>query len=301
MRRIFPFALGPPAFARVPSLRELRPGFAAIVPSLLLAAVVVLSPSAQTYRILVTNDDGVRAPGILALARAMATVGDVTVVAPLDNQSGKSHSLTLLEPIFVDKVTLEGVPVAFAATATPASCVKLGLGALLADKPNLVVSGINRGQNLGRVAYVSGTVGAAREAALQGIPAIAFSLKLDAGTKEDYAAAANAARQVAELVKATGLPPGVFLNVNVPPGPPEAIKGLRLAMQSPLGGTERFIEHQRPPSNRRYFWNVYEDPKGGTESDDVGVVEQGYVAVVPLRAGEFDREAFDALGRRLPR
>jgi len=266
--------------------------------SLLLAAVVSSWPSAQTYRILVTNDDGVRAPGILALARAMTALGEVTVVAPADNQSGKGHSLTLLEPIFVDKVALEGIPTAYAATATPASCVKVALGALMAGKPDLVVSGINRGQNLGRVGYVSGTVGAAREAALQGIPAIAVSLKLAEGaTDVSYVAAAAASRQIAELVKTANLPPGVFLNVNVPPGAPEAIKGLRLAMQSPQSGVERFMEHQRPPSNRRYFWNVYEDPKGGAETDDVGVVEQGYVAVVPLRASEFDRETFNQLGK----
>jgi 5'-nucleotidase len=272
----------------------LKPG----ILSILVAAVVVLSPSAQTYRILVTNDDGIRAPGILALARAMTALGEVTVVAPADNQSGKGHSLTLLEPIFVDKVALEGISTAYAATATPASCVKLALGALMSDKPNLVVSGINRGQNLGRVSYVSGTVGAAREAALQGIPAIAVSLKLAEGaTDVSYAAAAAASRQIAELLKTANLPPGVFLNVNVPPGPPEAIKGLRLAMQSQLMGVERFMEHQRPPSNRRYFWNVYEEPKGGSENDDVGVVEQGYVSVVPLRATEFDREAFNQLGK----
>jgi 5'-nucleotidase len=266
--------------------------------SFVAAAFVVFTPSAQTYRILVTNDDGIRAPGILALARALTTLGEVTVVAPADNQSGKAHSLTILEPIFVDKVTLEGISTAYAATATPASCVKVALGALMTDKPNLVVSGINRGQNLGRVAYVSGTVGAAREAALQGIAAIAVSLKLAEGTTDvSYAAAAAASRQIAELVKTSGLPPGVFLNVNVPPGAPEAIKGLRLAMQSPQNGTERFMEHQRPPSNRRYFWNVYEDPKGGAENDDVGVVEQGYVAVVPLRASEFDRDAFNQLGK----
>jgi 5'-nucleotidase len=269
--------------------------------SVLFATVVVLSPSAQTYRILVTNDDGIRAPGILALASALTAVGEVTVVAPVDNQSGKSHSLTLLEPIFVEKVTFEGVTTAYAATATPASCVKVALDALLPEKPDLVVSGINRGQNVGRVSYISGTVGAAREGALQGLPAIAVSLKLASAADASYAAAAEASRQLAEMVKANRLPAGVFLNVNVPPGPPEAIKGLRLATQSPLGGVERFVEHQRPPTNRRYFWNVYEEPKGGTENDDVGVLERGYVAVVPLHANEFDREAFDRLRGRLPK
>jgi 5'-nucleotidase len=149
---------------------------------------------------------------------------------------------------------------------------------------------------VGRVGYVSGTVGAAREGAMHGIPSIAVSLFLPRGSADvSYAAAARAARQIADLVKVNGLPDGVFLNVNVPSGPPEAIKGIRLTTQSPLFGTERFMEHQRPPSNRRYFWNIYEDPKGGTDQDDLGAIEQGYVSVVPLRASEFDRDAFDKL------
>jgi 5'-nucleotidase len=269
--------------------------------ALILLVVVAgsVGPAAQappaTYRILVTNDDGIRAPGLLALAQALTAVGDVTVVAPADNQSGKGHSLTLVEPIYLEKVALPDVPAAYAATATPASCVKLALASVLRARPDLVVSGINRGQNLGRVAYVSGTVGAAREAALQGLPAIAASLAVEGGGEPSYAAAAGALRQVAELVKAQGLAPGVFLNVNVPPGPPEAIKGLRLAMQSLLVGTDRFVEHQRPPTNRRYFWSVYVDPRGGAENDDVWALEQGYVAVVPLRASEFDGEAFEKL------
>lgn len=265
---------------------------------LLLLAGSLALPAAQTppaYRILVTNDDGIGAPGLLALAQAMTAVGEVTVVAPADNQSGKGHSLTLIEPIYLEKVALPDVPAAYAATATPASCVKLALASVLTAKPNLVVSGINRGQNVGRVAYVSGTVGAAREAALQGIPAIAASLMLAEAAEPSYAAAARALRQVAEIVKARGLPPGVFLNVNVPPGPPEAIKGLRLATQSLLVGADRFVERLRPPYNRRYFWSVYIEPRNGAEDDDMWALEQGYVAVVPLRASEFDREAFEKL------
>jgi 5'-nucleotidase len=272
--------------------RTLAPG----ILSALFAVLLVLTPSAQTYKILVTNDDGIRAPGILALAQALTSLGEVTVVAPADNQSGKGHSLTLAEPIYVDNATLADIPVAYAVTATPASCVKVALGALLQAKPDLIVSGINRGQNVGRVAYVSGTVGAAREGAMHGIPSIAVSLLLGQGSADvSYAAAARASRQIADLVKANGLPDGIFLNVNVPPGPPDAIKGIRLTTQSPLFGTERFMEHQRPPSNRRYFWNIYEEPKGGTAQDDLGALEQGYVSVVPLRASEFDRDAFDKL------
>jgi 5'/3'-nucleotidase len=122
------------------------------------------------------------------------------------------------------------------------------------------------------------------------------SLLLAQGASEvSYAAAAQASRKIAELVKANGLPDGVFLNVNVPPGPAEALKGLRLSTQSPQSGTDRFVEHHRPPSDRRYFWNIYEEPKGGVENDDLWAVERGYVAVVPLKATEFDREDFEKL------
>src|SRR3990172_10434927 len=146
----------------------------------LVIAAWVLGPvaGAQTpapYRILVTNDDGVRAPGLLALARVLQDLGEVTIVAPAENQSGKGHSITIGDPLYAAVVELPGGLKATAVLATPATCVKVALGTLLADRVDLVVSGINRGWNVGRVAYVSGTVGAAREAALQGIPAIAAS------------------------------------------------------------------------------------------------------------------------------
>jgi 5'-nucleotidase len=266
---------------------------------LLLIIATGLAPvSTQTpapYRILVTNDDGIRAPGIVAVAQALGAVGEVTVVAPADNQSGKSHSLTLADPIYVEKVTFPGAATAYALTATPASCVKVALAALLSARPDLVVSGINRGQNVGRVTYISGTVGAAREAAMQGIPAIAASLFLAGGSEGSYEPGAQAVRRIAETVKTIGLDAGVFLNVNVPPGPQEAIRGIRLATQSALIGTERFVEHSRPPTGRRYFWNVYVEPTGGAPGDDLWTVEQGYVAVVPLRASEYDARAADKL------
>lgn len=264
--------------------------------------VVATTPAAQVstasprpYRILITNDDGVRAPGLLALAQALQPLGEITIAAPSENQSGKGHSITFADPIYVDQVTIGGGLPAFSIAATPATCVKVGIRALMTAKPDLVVSGINRGYNLGMVTYVSGTIGAAREAALMRIPAIASSLS---DTESNYGPAAEIVRQVVEVVKTNGLEPGVFLNVNVPPGPATAIKGIQLTRQSGLSGDERF-EEQKTPRGRRYFWSVWSDPTGAPEGTDVWAAEHGYAAVTPLHAGEFDQKAYDALRSRL--
>ncbi len=256
-----------------------------------LGAVLPAQEPAKPYRILVTNDDGIRAPGILAVAQALARLGEVTVVAPAENQSGKGHSITIGDPMYVDKVALPDVPTAWRVVATPASCVKVALGALMTDKPDLVVSGINRGYNLGAVSYVSGTVGAAREAALQGIPAIAASMAVEGDPH--YLAAAEMVRRIAEQVKRRGLPSGSFLNVNIPAGSADAIKGIRVTRQSLLTGTERF-EEQKSPNGRRYFWSIWEEPTADPEGTDVWATDHGYVSVVPMRIGEFDQATFDA-------
>src|SRR6185295_6818239 len=200
--------------------------------------------------------------------------------APAENQSGKGHSITIGEPMYVDKVTLQSGLDAYSITATPASCVKIGLGVLVTAKPDLVVTGINHGYNLGRVTYVSGTVGAAREAALSGIPAIASSLSVD---ETNYAAAAEIVRRVAEMVHQRGLDAGVLLNINVPPGTSTAIKGVRVTRQSAQTGEERF-EEQRSPTGRRMFWSIWKEPTGDAEGTDVWATEHGYVAVTPLHA-----------------
>jgi 5'-nucleotidase len=273
---------------------------------MLLRSIVVLAcvalacagrPAPQTahaqapYRILLTNDDGVRAPGIAAVAEALKAVGEVTIVASAENQSGKGHSISITDPVYVDEVVLPSGLKAFGATATPASCVKVALLALLKERPDLVVSGINRGINVGRVTYVSGTIGAAREATLHGIPAIASSLDTSTGFS-DYTEAAKATAEIAAIVKANGLPDGVFLNVNVPAGVP---KGIRLATQSRLTGEERWVENKNP-RGRRYFWNDYEEPKRDTDpASDVSALAEGYVAVVPLHATEYDAAAAEKL------
>jgi 5'-nucleotidase len=271
----------------------------------LIALATVLSfralPSAQSaagpFRILISNDDGVRAPGLLAVALALRGMAEITIAAPAENQSGKGHSITIGEPMYVDRVTLQPGLDAYSITATPASCVKIGLGVLVTAKPDLVVSGINRGYNLGRVTYVSGTVGAAREAALSGIPAIAASTAVE---QTDYAPAAEVVRQVVEMARRNGLQPGVILNVNVPPGTSAAIKGIQLTRQSQLTGVERF-EEQKTPTGRRFFWSIWNEPTGDGEGTDVWAVEHGFAAVTPLMAGEFDARTYEAWQARLPK
>jgi 5'-nucleotidase len=244
--------------------------------------------SAQPYRILITNDDGIRAPGILAVVQALRGMGEITIAAPVGNQSGKGHSITTSDPIFVDEVLLDDLK-AFALETTPATCVKVAVEALMPHRPDLVVSGINRGHNLGAVAYVSGTVGAAREAALKGIPAVAASLAVE---QTDYKPAAGIVRQVVEMVRKNGLEPGSFLNVNIPAGTASAIKGIQLTRQSRQTGVERF-EEQRSPRGRRFFWSVWNEPRGDEEGTDVWAVEHGHAAVTPLRAGEFDLVTYE--------
>lgn len=254
--------------------------------------------SAQTprpYRILLTNDDGVRAPGLLAVAEALRGSAELTIAAPSENQSGKGHSITTSDPIFVDAVTLPGGIAAFSLLTTPASCVKVAAGALMPERPDLVVSGINRGYNLGMVTYVSGTVGAAREAALMGIPAVAASLAIE---ETDYKPAAELVRQVVAMVRQHGLEPGSFLNVNVPPGTARAIKGIQLTRQSRMTGVERF-EEQASPRGRRFFWSVWNEPTADDEGTDVWAVEHGHAAVTPLRVGEFDPQTYAAWRRKV--
>jgi 5'-nucleotidase len=265
-----------------------------------LLGLLVLRPTADAsaqadYRILVTNDDGVRAPGLAALVEALAPLGEITVVAPLENHSGTGHAITLSAPIYADRVPIGENRTATAVAATPATCVRLALSTLMDARPDLVVSGVNRGSNFGLNAYISGTVAAAREAAMQGIPAIAASL--DISGHPNYGPAAAATARVAGIVKAGGLTRGVFLNVNVPAGPADRLKGLKLVRQSSQMGVERFDE-ARTPYGRRLYWSFFQQPITAEPDTDVQAVLDGYIAVTPLMASEFDAAAFEKLKGR---
>jgi 5'-nucleotidase len=262
---------------------------------LVLSACLLAPARAQQpppYRILISNDDGVRAPGIAAVAQILQAIGEVSIVAPVDNQSGKGHSITIYEPIFRDDLTLPNGLKAIGLSATPASAVKVALKNILSHKPDLVVAGINRGYNLGLAAYISGTVGAAREAAMAGIPAIAASTLTDV---RDYGFAAEEVLGVARRVKQYGLPPNTFLNVNVPAAPPDGAKGYRVTTQAMTpGGDESFAEAKHP-SGRTLYWNVYTEGGTAPEGTDVWAVANGFVAVTPMHVGEIDARLVDAL------
>ncbi len=252
-----------------------------------LLALCALAPAAARqappYRILVTNDDGVRAPGIAAMAQILQAIGEVIIVAPAQNQSGKGHSITIAEPIFREDLTLPNGLKAIGLSATPVSTVKVALANIVKPPPDLVVSGINRGYNLGMSAYLSGTTSTAREAAIAGIPAIAASTL---SAVRDYGAAAEAVLGVARRAKQYGLPPHTFLNVNIPDV--GDTKGYRVTTQAmSAGGDERFAEAKHP-DGRTYYWNVYTEGGDAPEGTDMWAVAQGYVAVTPMRVGEFD-------------
>ena len=261
----------------------------------LLVAVCLLAPlGAQQrqppppYRILISNDDGVRAPGLAAIAQIIQLIGTPVIVAPAENQSGKGHSIITTEPVFREDLTLPNGLRAIGLTATPASTVNIAIRNIVMPRPDLVISGINRGYNLGFSAYLSGTVGAAREAAMHGIPAIAASLA-EAASPQEFVSAAEEVFGAARRVKQYGLPPNTFLNVNVPPMPQGGYKGYLITTQALLrGGQESFVETKEPRSGRSIYWNVYKEGMQAPQGTDIWAVENGYVSVTPMTLGETD-------------
>src|SRR5205814_3152144 len=202
---------------------------------------------------------------------------------PAENQSGVGHGITYAEPIMLREldplVKAEGAQGKwYRIGARPATCVRLALSTLLAERPDLVVSGINRGDNAGLTIYVSGTLGAAREAAFDGIPAIAASQVID--KEMDFApGAALVGRLAAAVLHRGGGPRGTFLSVNIPAG---AIKGVKVVPHAMSAGTNAY-ERRESPRHETYFWNVWTEPSDPGLDTDVGAIGHGYVAVTPLR------------------
>ena len=272
----------------------------AVIIGLLLASCALAPARAQQrpqpppYRILISNDDGVRAPGIAVVAQTLQAIGQVIIVAPADNQSGKGHSIVTTEPVFREDLTLPNGLKAIGLTATPASTVNVAIRNIVMPKPDLVVSGINRGYNLGFSAYLSGTVGAAREGAMHGVPSIATSLA-EAGAPRDYVYAAEEVLGVARRIKQYGLPLNTFLNVNIPAMPQGGYKGYMVTTQAmQRGGEERFAETKHP-SGRTIYWNLYDEGGAAPQGTDIWAVSNGYVSVTPMKIGENDPAQMDAL------
>jgi 5'-nucleotidase len=236
-------------------------------------------------RILITNDDGVRSPGIHALAQALGQLGAVTIVAPHLEASAIGHALTLRRPLRMD-VVADGV---YEVDGTPTDCVNIGITQIFKGAPDLVVSGINKGYNLGDDVTYSGTVAGAMEGALLGIPSLAVSLER---TKREYdfAPAAEAAARVAEVVFANGLPARIFLNLNVPRGTP---KGFRATFQAKRNHVT-VVDSRIDPRGNAYYW-IEEGQNEWEPHDrsDFQAVKDGYVSVTPLKP---DLTAYDVLG-----
>jgi len=231
----------------------------------------------ESMKILITNDDGIHAPGINALADALSRVADVAVVAPDRERSAVSHALTLHHP-------LRAVMLAsgrYSVDGTPTDCVNLGIHSLLDFHPDLVVSGINRGANLGDDVTYSGTVAAALEATLMGIPAFAISLDSQEADA-DYSTAAEFAVKLALLINKNGLPKDTFLNVNIPDSPDTLSRPPHVTTQSKrcYDGT---IVDKVDPRGRSYYWiGTVDLDFHDTEGSDFAAVKRGYISITPL-------------------
>lgn len=235
--------------------------------------------------ILVSNDDGITSTGIRTLVEEMCALGEVIVVAPDSPQSGMGHAITIGNTLRLYKSDIfEHLGVeAYKCSGTPADCVKLAKHHVLKDRePDLVVSGTNHGSNLAVSVLYSGTMSAAIEAAIEGYPAIGFSL-CDFSHKADFSHTREPIRQIAAEVLEKGMAKGVALNVNIPPKQNENLKGIKICRQARAHWEEEF-EHRKDPYGRPYFWlagNFVNNDKG--EDTDVWAVDHNYVAVVPCQ------------------
>jgi 5'-nucleotidase len=235
--------------------------------------------------ILVTNDDGVHAPGLRALADALEPLGEVHVVAPDREQSAVGHAVTLHRPLRVERLEER----CFAVNGTPSDCVNLGVLGLLPESPVLVVSGINHGSNLGDDVTYSGTVSAAMEGTLLGVPSMAVSVTEPAA--DGLAAAATVARLVAARVLVEGLPAKTLLNVNVPHG---GLRGIRLTRLGHRVYREKVVR-ELDPRGRPYYWIGAGPPEWQEdEASDIAAVHEGFASVTPLH---LDLTHYGALGR----
>ena len=244
--------------------------------------------------ILVTNDDGVLAPGLLALAQEMRKLGKVSILAPDRNWSGGGHVKTLDRPLRVRPVLLADGSQAFASDGAPSDCASLGVMGYFKEPVDLVVSGINMGANLGHDVTYSGTVTAAMEAVIAGVPGIAVSLELVEGFlgEIDFGPAAVAAGKVVRQVIENGLPQEILLNVNVPFLKQERIRGITLTRQG-LRVYHNRLDERIDPRGRPYYWISGDAPTGVPErGSDVGALAEGFVSVTPL---QLDLTAYRAL------
>ncbi|WP_420604019.1 5'/3'-nucleotidase SurE [Flagellimonas sp.] len=243
--------------------------------------------------ILVTNDDGITAPGLRVLIRVMKEIGDVIVVAPDSPQSGMGHAITIDNTLYSKQVIIdkeEGAPREFSCSGTPADCVKLALQEILDRKPDICVSGINHGSNASINVIYSGTMSAAIEAGIEGIPAIGFSL-CDYSWEANFTHTTHSIKKIVTEALAHGIPKGTVLNVNIPKTDAEP-KGIKICRQARANWKEKF-DKRISPTGKDYYWltGEFELLDKGEDTDEWALA-QGYVSVVPT---QFDLTAHHAI------
>jgi len=241
--------------------------------------------------ILLSNDDGINAPGIRALHRGLTALGEVVVVAPETEQSAVGHAITIADPLRVRELKEDGNFFGYAVNGTPADCVKIGLEAILKEKPDIVVSGINLGPNVASNIIYSGTVSAATEGTLLGVPSVAISL--NTFTNPDFSAAVEHSVEIVRKVVDKGLPHGTLLNVNIPAS--DEIRGVKICRQS--GNVFKVAFEKR--SDLRgidYYWQGGEmDYSEPDPEADIRALEDGHISITPIRYDLTDHSYLDEL------
>jgi 5'-nucleotidase len=242
--------------------------------------------------ILVTNDDGFQAKGISYLTETAKEFGDVVVVAPEKGQSGMSHSVSLNMPLFLKSHKSDNGHLSYSCSGTPADCVKIALHKVLNRKPDLIISGINHGSNASVSAIYSGTIAAAREGSLNGIPSIGFSL-LNHSMEADFTTSAHFARIIIEKVFENGIPEHTCLNVNIPDISLEKIAGIKICRQTKGKWIEEF-DHRTNPSKQDYYWltGQFSNFEPHAEDTDEWALLNNFVSIVPI---EVDLTSYQVL------
>ncbi|MDX5426706.1 MAG: 5'/3'-nucleotidase SurE [Bacteroidota bacterium] len=241
-----------------------------------------MSQDSNRPLILVANDDGITAPGLRTLIKVMNRIGEVVVVAPDSPQSGMGHAITINSTLRVDKVQIgDGPQVEYSCSGTPVDCVKLAINVILDRKPDIIVSGINHGSNSSINVIYSGTMSAAVEGALEGIPSIGFSL-LDYSWEADFEPSEPLIENITRQVLEHGLPNGVCLNVNIPKASDQPYRGIKVCRQAKANWEEEF-DARKDPRGRNYYWltGKFVNYDHGEDTDEWALANN-YLSLVPV-------------------
>ena len=243
--------------------------------------------------VLLTNDDGIHAPGLWALYKRFAENHQVTIVAPDRERSAIGHAITLHQPLRATRITLNGQCRGYAVSGTPADCIKLGILEIIQARPDLVVAGINLGANVGVNLNYSGTVAAAKEAALCGTTGMAVSI--EGPQAEYYDDASRFIARLSETISIKGLPFGTFLNVNMPNLPLKQIAGIQISRQGVARLTE-YVEKRLDPRNRTYYWQGHDMQSFGQDpAIDGAALQQKLISITPVKCDMTDYQVLEDL------